>query len=370
MIPVLYSGIDMSSVFAKDRIGAIKNCSECKVTEERNGDYSLKLTTDVNDETADKISSQKVILAKPNPTDSNQLFTIYKTERQTDGIITAYAKHVKDLCFQNCIKSLPGIGSGRIDCDGTPKQVWDYLKGNWFVWDMNFNFTSDITDIKTVYTQEASTVGDILGGLEGSFLDVWQGEYHWDNYNISYLKERGKKTNYTLQYGKNISNAEQTESSENLYTHIYAYATVKGSLDGSDVHVAEGPMEINGSKCAYKKVITIDCTEELKEYTINEETLEGMKEVRAAMDAYAQQYALINHLGDIDVNISVDYRAELDEMQNLNLCDTITVNLDKFGTTARAKIVSVEYDTLLERWTKLQIGTPTILLSDMFYKRR
>lgn len=62
------------------------------------------------------------------------------------------------------------------------------------LFDNNYVFSSDITNRKSInlgYTQ-VCTLGDFLGGLEGSLLDLFGGEYKWNNFNVSLLKIEGR----------------------------------------------------------------------------------------------------------------------------------------------------------------------------------
>ena len=83
------------------------------------------------------------------------------------------------------------------------------------------------------------------------------------------------------------------------------------------------------------------------------------------MTKYAKNYATRNNLGKLQVSIDITLRAELDEMSEIGLCDTVTVILDNFGTKATAKITEVTYNTLLERWEKLTVGQSTVTVADI-----
>lgn len=96
MLPKLYDELTTSaSGYSKTFLGTINHCTKCKVTEVRNGSYTLSLETTVNDDCAGMLTSQKIIGVKANPFDSDQLFEIQRTERGTDGIIKVEGKHVK-----------------------------------------------------------------------------------------------------------------------------------------------------------------------------------------------------------------------------------------------------------------------------------
>ena len=93
-------------------------------------------------------------------------------------------------------------------------------------------------------------------------------------------------------------------------------------------------------------------------------------EVKAAITNYAARYATSKGIGKTDVSIEVTTRAELDAMLQLGLCDTVKVVLDDFGLTTTAKITSVTYNTLMERWEKMTVGTASVTLADLILNKR
>ena len=69
---------------------------------------------------------------------------------------------------------------------GNPTQIWNKLKSDYITTTIPFTFTSNITTTKnfSLGLNVAESLGNILGGKEGSFLDLWGGEFHWNNYTI------------------------------------------------------------------------------------------------------------------------------------------------------------------------------------------
>ncbi|WP_201011996.1 phage tail spike protein, partial [Lactococcus lactis] len=65
------------------------------------------------------------------------------------------------------------------------------------------------------------TPRNILGGVEGSILDNWGGEYQFDNYQIRLTNQRGRYSNTIIAYGRNLTDFEQEESILETYTSIY-----------------------------------------------------------------------------------------------------------------------------------------------------
>src|SRR5699024_6703537 len=74
-----------------------------------------------------------------------------------------------------------------------------------------------------------------LGGVEGSLLDVYGGEYRFDNYHISLLKKRGTTANTVLAYGRNITSFEQELNITDTYTSVYPYAIYTDKNDNEQM---------------------------------------------------------------------------------------------------------------------------------------
>lgn len=375
MTPKLYDvNVAPGGTLSKTLIGTLTSCMKCDVRETTTGIYTLQLDTTVNDECAGAILSQRFIGVKPNPFDDMQLFEIQKTSRDLSGVISVEAKHIKNLCFQLCSEGdLTFDGQNPATYTGTPAQTWNELITEYIPDFVPFTFSSDIDTVAVfkLGLSEAETLGNILGGKEGSFLDVWRGEYHWNNLNISFLRSRGKKSDYNIRYGQNISSATQTEACEGLYSQILPHGKV--SYGNRKITFFAPTVLISGSQSRLRKTFLLDCTSMLDAYSIPDDGSSHEQEyalIRQAMTAYAQKYASDNGLGIPQVGIKVDVRATLDEMKQLGLYDTVKVILDNFGTTATAKITDVTYDALNERWKTLVVGSPTVTVADLILNPR
>ena len=55
----------------------------------------------------------------------------------------------------------------------------------------------------------------------------------------------------------------------------------------------------------------------------------------------------------------------MNDLQDIQLTDTVLVNFDDV-TSARAKVTRVEYDSLLERYTKIELGSIKKNIADLF----
>lgn len=373
MLPKLYDSFATETAAGPQNfLGTISKCSKCLVTEATSGgEYTLELETSVNDPTAGILISQTIIGVKPNPTDPVQYFETQSSERTLDGKLRATAKHVKNYFCQLVSEGDSASTDTEYTYTLTPQQIYAKLFNDGYITDATgFSFTSDI-DIARPFASGFNypmTLGGIFGGEEGSMLDVFGGEFHYNNYSVEFLSSRGKESHYALRYGKNISSAKQSENCIQTYSHILPWGSVSRT-DGKTVRIFADQIEIAGHECKTKKVLPLDCSDALQRITVGTEG-QHYSDARAALTAYARQYASKNGIGKISVGIEVTSRAELDGMLSIGLCDTVKVILDNFGMTTRAKITSVTFDALLERWEKMTVGQIPLSLADIIRDKR
>ncbi len=399
MLPILYSPSAISDTNSETnkfnsscRLGFVRECISCSVTEERNGSYELTMTVATSDRLAKDISVCGFVMAKANPQDNPQIFEIYKVSF-TDTTMTVNAQHVRYLLNNNVIW-VP-------EYSGSPAECWEQaaeeMEGTNY-----FTFSSDITSELTVGSEmaAAATVGEWLMGTSSSMLDVFGGEYHFDNFAIELLESRGAESGVCLRYGSNISSYSQEASSEKLYTAILPYVTELATADedGNDlgtvssdllsVLTAAAGVEINSllvsidqntdSPLEHYRILSYDFTEKCTNDGITLEyyqplgtawqvTEESALEVLEKLKAYAESYASSNadELGSPSFSVTVNTPEGLDSLSECALCDTVSIYYPPTGTTAAAKIVAAAYDSLNERYTSLELGTVKRTIADL-----
>lgn len=358
MIPLSYETTSrILSLNSMHYLGRLTGCTECTVEESRNADYTLSASVVKNSECAESAVVQNYIYAKPNPADEPQFFEIYEAVEK-NNVLSIKAKHIKHNCYNNILAA--GETSAQLY---SPAEAYENLDA---LFDNNYVFSSDITNRKSInlgYTQ-VCTLGDFLGGLEGSLLDLFGGEYKWNNFNVSLLKNRGQKRAYSLKWGDNISSYEKTQSSETTISHVCAYATVYDEFSKQDIQIIANPYEIFEQKSKTNKLHVYPVPDKLVDgITVNSSTGDGYEFVKNTCRIAATAYIGGDKLGEIKSNIKVDVEAVLDDMQQFNLCDTVTVILSD-SIAAESKIVKTTYDTLRERYKQLELGSFKTKLSD------
>lgn len=361
MLPFLYKTTSrIISTDSMQYLGRITDCKSCIATEILNGDYLLDAEIKVTDPLYSKITVQQFIQVKPNPFDEPQFFEIYEIERTSDGNLKIKAKHIKHCAYNNLMSA-----DTDNDKELTPEEIWETASDE-PVFENHFNFISDINEKKSRFKIGFETIGT-FGDFFEELSEKFDGEYHWDNFNVEFLKSRGSIKNYPLRWGDNISSASQTLSTEEIKSHVIAAATVHDVYKDRDIQLMCEPYEIVGQQSKTNKLLLIDATYLVSDMTVNSHTGENFDFVKNSCRVAATTHYKNNEPASVKVNMTVDIRAELEKMTEIGLADTINnVIIDSEGTKASAKISKVEYDCLLERWNKLELGTIKPKLSDYF----
>lgn len=343
MKPVLYSSTETE--FTSNGLGVLNDTVSAVVLEERNGAYELTMEYPADGIHFSDISARCIILAKPNPTDSPQPFRIYRITKPIGGIVTIYAQHIS--------YDLSGVAVSPFSAN-TLAEAISAMQSHALPSDQPFTLTTDMDKGTGLSITTPASFRAMMGGQENSLVDIYGGEYSYDKYSISLNANRGEDRGFTLRYGKNLTSFEQDENCAAVYSHIYPYWT-----DGTTtVEVNNGEygklVPTTGVELPYTKILPKD----LSSYFENQPTA-------ADLLTTAKLYASKAQLGIPKVSLTVSF-AQLEEngIDRVNLCDTVTVVFPKMGVNAKAKVVTAEYDALLERYTTLEIGSSTQGIAD------
>ncbi|MSC57782.1 phage tail spike protein [Lachnospira eligens] len=348
MIPILYAASETD--FTTNGIGLLTDAASCTVTEERNGAYEATLVYPVGGHLAEYIAEDAIIKAKANDTDEPQLFRIYKSGKQIGSNTTWNAEHISYELTGNPVErfSVSGVNA---------EQALNRLLAA-AVFKHKYTGTSDITTVKSTSIADVVSVRKALGGVKGSILDTWGGEYHFNNYRIELLKARGADNGVTIEYGKNLTDAKQERNIANIVTAIFPYAKYTPEGEENEVYISlkeKTLVHAGAADYAYKRCEIVDFSSEWESGTIITEDM-----LRAKAEAYLEKIST-----EPDINITLSYAQlkktkdykNIQVMENVALCDTVTVRIDKLQIEATAKIVKVKYDSLKEHYDTMEIGS-------------
>ena len=316
-------------------IGYLGDTLSCKVTEERNGGYELILTYPMTGKLYSRIYPGQCIMAKANQVDGPQLFRIYRTSVVLRGILTVYARHISyDL------SGIDIVAAGLAPQTQTPAGWMLRIFQNTY-----FKGYSDITATHDLMVEGLLSIRSLLGGVEGSVLDTFGGEYHWDNFEVYLNTARGSNKGIVIEYGKNLTELTLVEENETDYTAIRPFAT----YTSNDQELTKvGNTISTGYWWGYEWTKILDVTEMLGLDT-------GVVPTDQQLEDAAQAWWAEQTIGYSNLTVKV---VEPSKYATLGLCDTVKVRDDRLVINRNMKVIGLEYDTLLERYTNITLGEP------------
>ena len=341
MIPILYQTITEGTVPTSYGIGPLTDTIEATVTEQRNGIYELALTYAAEGIHAEDIQPNRFIMAKPNYTDDAQIFRIYKVGKTMNGRFLVSAQHISyDL-------------SGKVITTGSATScvaacaVLDAAAGN-------FTINTDKSVTANFSVSEPGSVRSYFGGRSGSLLDVYGGEWKYNNYTASRKQARGANRGVTIRYGKNLTELSQELDMSNLATGVIPYY-----------------IDTNGNKTVGTKVDTglaLDVTRDVAIDFSQDVDPESSTPITTQLSNLATRYINNNNLTTIMNSITLDFVQMQGLTERVDLCDTVSIYFEALGISASAKCIETEWDVLRERYSKTKFGDARTNIADTIAK--
>ena len=344
MIPVLFS--ENSQIFTTTGIGGLSDAMSCICTEERNGQYELELVYPVTGKRFSDIAINTIIAVIPFDGGTRQGFRVYSISKPISGQVTINARHISYQLTN--IPCMPfSVTASSTACNETLQK----LKRN-AVESCPFTFWTDVVTGASYEQKTPASIRSRLGGIDGSVLDQFGGEYEWDNWTVKFHKQRGADNGVTLRYGKNITDIKQEENIASTVTGVVPFWI---DMEGENlVTISEKAVYSQyAENYPYHLTVPYDLSGSYQE-----------KPTEAAIRSAARAYVNKTGLGIPKVSIEVSFIAlwqteeykDIAPLQRVKLCDTVTIEFEKLGISAKAKVVKTEYDVLAERYRSIQIG--------------
>ena len=328
---------------AKTKIGWLSECTACEVTEERNGVYELELVYPIGATHANDIVTDCYIKAKPNQTSANQLFHIYKVSKPINGEFTVYAEHVSYILSGYPVPTVSASGNAQVAINAILTAAKNQIG-------KATGFTAATTDISLSSSINLSNVSAraALGGVEGSVLYTYGGEYEFDNYTIKLHKSRGKDNGVRIAYGKNMTELKCDVDMSASYTGIFGYVKT------DDISLTSSYNVTNTSGIS-TRILVRDFSSDFG----------GNAPTQSSLDAAVKKYAEDNDINSIKASVTVSFvnlaqspeYANIAPLETVNLCDTVTVYHKELGVNIKAKVIKTVYDTIAEKYTKIELGS-------------
>lgn len=333
---VLYS--PNTTTFNNNGLGVLSEIISPIVTEERNGIFELTFKYPITGKRYADITYSSVLRCATTPQGDLQTFRIYAISKPMNGIVTYHAEHVS--------YELSYIAADAFTATSAAEAMVK-IKANAMT-TCPFDFWTDKNTIAN-YKQEApENIRSRLGGVQGSILDVYGGEYEFDNYTVKLHQNRGQNRGVTLRYGKNITDINQEENLSNVYTCIVGYWKNEDTLVKTAVIDSQ-----YANAYPYKRTKVVDFSSEYQDPPTVQQ-----------LTAKATSYMSSNDFGIPHVSIKVSFAAlwqteeykTIAPLERVYLCDTVTIYFEKLGISATAKVVKTIYNVLLDRYDAIELG--------------
>lgn len=347
MIPILYKPD------AKTKIGWLAEASDCQCTEERNGVFELEFQYPMLGRYAADLVIDRYVKAKPNATAANQFFHIRKVSKPINGMVTVSCEHISYALSGYPVPTVSASGNAQVAINAILTAAKNQLGK-----DTGFSVaTTDITLSSSIALTNVSARA-ALGGVSGSVLDVYGGEYEFDNHMIKLHKARGKDRGVRIAYGRNMTELKCDIDMDSAYTGIYGY--VKN--DNVDLHSYKAVTNSSGINA---KTLIRDFSSDFSGG--------DSKITQSGLDSAVAAYVAANDINSPTVSMTVSFvdlsqspeYASFSALESVGLCDTVQIYHKDLNINIKAKVIKTVYDVLRERYTSIDLGSPRANFADV-----
>lgn len=344
MIPVIFGANENS--FTSEGLGRLRNVISGSVHEKLNGLYELTASIPIED--AETVAESYFLYAKPSDRDNGQPFRIYRIVKSANGKkAQIYARHklydatgipVAPFTAVGVVPALNGLLSNAMESN--PFGVW-----------------TDIANTTSIYSQSVPlSLRQCLGGVSGSLLDQFGGEYEWDVNTIKLHAHRGEDTGVYIQYKKNLTAFEIDRNNEAAaYTGCLAFYKNDQTVVTGSVQKISNPEDF-----PMQKIYILDCTQDFNDTVPTVEDL----------NAKAVSYMTANNFGipykdNLKVSFAPLWKTEeykaVASLERIGLGDYVHVVYKEYDLLMQ--VIETDYDFVNERYNSIVLGTKKASLS-------
>lgn len=337
-------------------IGDLNDTIECKVTEERNGQFELSLVYPNQKQFSDRLIEGNIIQCNANDELLNQQFRIYKTRKLMNNKIDVMARHISFDLIYDFIESISIVNQ---PCNYVLNEI--FRRSNF---SKHYQGFSDIVNAQN-YNMELANCLEAIGGKQGSVLDTFGtgAEILRDNTNIHVLNKRGHDNGVHITYSKNMTDITVEEDRSEMITRIFAYA--KGKDDGGQEILIYAPNKYvdspNINLYEHPYIRSIDFTDKFGE---------NVQPTPDRIQYFAEKYFRDNNPDIPKINYKIGFIPLSKTTQggpndNIKLCDIVYVDDTRYNIQTQAKAIKTVFNVLLNRYDSIELGQPKSTLADL-----
>jgi len=347
MIPIIYESNETGFDF--NGLGRLRDCIDCKVSEERNGIYECDFSYPVTGANFDLIQVGRIIGVTHDDTGDIQPFDIVSYTKPINGIVEFHCTHVS---YRQSYFTTVESGANSL------ADAFYILKNQTVPANRLFTYESDMT--KSGYVGALNgiprTVRSVLGGVEGSILDTFGGEYEWDKWKVILHSARGTLKPFSIRYGVNMLDYKEDFDIQGTYMRAIPYW--KGTDDAvvfAQAVDAGGATLTNRQEC-----VPLDISDKFQ----NKPTQAAVESMGQSVINSLKPYLPIQNIHIEFVRLQDLGYPELSQLMKCSLCDTINVIFPDYGSSGQFKIVKTVWDVLSDRYDSMELGDLSVTLAD------
>lgn len=345
-------------------LGSLNGLLNGNVTQARNGQYDMTFSYPRNGLLASELKPGAIVVSDSGHDAINQQFDIQTVTRKTGNSLEVYATHVSYRQILTSLKpSVKVTGSAQVALN-----AWK----DGHVEKFNGAVVSDILTSQTIdwTVGNVTNAREALGGVAGSLLDVFGGEFVFDNENVQLASGAGRNTGVTIAYGKNLTSLEQQESIESTWTSIYPYAKKMntstdetGASEEVTITLPEYYLDSeNTSKFSKRRIQTVDFS--------SDDTVKDVVSLRTRASAYMKS----NNFGIPKVSIKTSFldlsktveMSQYPQFERVSLCDTVRVYFEEMGIDTKAKVIETVWNMVTDTYDSLTLGESVSNMTTQF----
>lgn len=368
MIPILYDSTEVS--FTSNGLGRLADCISCTVTEERNGIYECQFQYPITGEMYPLIQEGCILGVIHDDVKDIQPFDIYSRSAPLNGVVTFYAHHISYRLGNIILKPMTASS-----CAAALNEIPD----NTYT-ECPFTFWTDKSVSTTWKNEVPNPVKAILGGQQGSILDVYgKGEYEFDKWLVRLYVNRGMDNGVSIRYGVNMTNLQHDIDTSGAYTGVVPFW--KSTEDDTVITLDDGFVKVsvpqlvpwtddNGDEIVddqgrviyanvedagtLLKLTTMDLSDAFEEQPTQEQLrAEAMRRLTNSEAWLPSENIKVSF---VDLTHTEEYKA-VAALQRVRLCDRVSVYCGPLGVSAVSmQVIKVTFNVLTERYDEIELG--------------
>ena len=345
MMPILYG--EQETAFADNGLGILSDAIRCEVTETF-GMMEMLLEYPMGGLHFSEIGQRAVVCVEPAPGREPQPLRVYRITKPIRGAVQIYARHIAYDLMGDVVTPFQA-GSVALALQGLRDHT---------ATETPFEFWTDKTTVAQFRVDRPRAIWELLGGTEGSILDVFGGEYEFDRFTVKLHNRRGADRGVTIRYGKNLTDLTQDANCANCYTGVYPYWA---DYDGKLVQLPEQIVNAPG-QFSYSRILPLDLSAEFEKEP-------SVEQLRTRAETYIRNNkvgvpVVSLTVGFVPLEQTVEYQHAA-PVERVSIGDTVSVEFEKMGVSASARVVRTKYDAIRGRYIEVEIGAAKSRFEDI-----